>query len=65
MTDSSKDRFVLSYMSEDHYHRIDSDDEMRPACEPERIRGVLAIRTQVERRGQTPCPRCWPENATD
>ena len=65
MTDSSKDRFVLSYMSEDHYHRIDSDDDMRPACEPERIRGVLAIRTQVERRGQTPCPRCWPENTTD
>ena len=65
MTDTSKDRFVLTYMSEDHYHRIDPDDEMRPACAPERIRGVLSIRTQAERRGQTSCPRCWPEDAAD
>lgn len=53
---------VLSYMSEHHYHRSHPDDDLRPACRPERIRGVLAIRTEVERRGQTPCPECWPNS---
>ncbi|HUG07863.1 MAG TPA: hypothetical protein VMP13_03020 [Acidimicrobiia bacterium] len=48
-------------MSEPHYHRPHSDDEARPACAPERIRGVVAIRTQAERRGQTACPKCWPD----
>lgn len=52
---------MLSYMDDQHYHREDPDKESKPACEPERTRGVLAIRTQVERRGQNPCPRCWPD----
>lgn len=55
------DSFVISYMSEDHYHRSHPDDDQRPVCQPKRLRGVLAIRTQAERRGQTPCPDCWPE----
>lgn len=61
MTKSSLDRIVLSYLGEDHYHQRDSDDDMRPACQPQRIRGVTAIRTEAERRGQTPCPKCWPD----
>jgi hypothetical protein len=61
MTDP-RERLVLSYMSEPHYHRPHPDDESRPACAPDRIRGVVAIRTQAERRGQTACPICWPEN---
>lgn len=52
---------VLSYMSEQHYHRTHPDDDLRPACRPERIRGVVAIRSEVERKGQTPCPECWPK----
>ena len=61
MTDTPNERLVISYMSEDHYHRSHPDDELRPACRPDRIRGVVAIRTQAERRGQTPCRLCWPD----
>lgn len=60
MTENDLDRLVVSYLGEDHYHRSDEEDDMRPACHPERIRGVVAIRTEAERRGQTPCPECWP-----
>lgn len=60
MTEKDLDRLVVSYLGEDHYHRSDEKDDMRPACHPERIRGVVAIRTEAERRGQTPCPECWP-----
>jgi hypothetical protein len=61
MTDTPTDRFVLCYMSEDHYHRGHEDDDMRPACRPTRIPGVLSIRSEAERRGLTPCPECWPQ----
>ncbi|HEY7822485.1 MAG TPA: hypothetical protein VIG24_06625 [Acidimicrobiia bacterium] len=61
MTPTPSERLVLSYMDDEHYHREDPDKESKPVCQPERTRGVLAIRTQVERRGQTPCPRCWPD----
>jgi hypothetical protein len=53
---------VVSYMSEPHYHRSHPDDDLRPACQPTRIRGALAIRIQAERRRQTPCPLCWSED---
>lgn len=61
MTFNPNERLVISYMGEEHYHREDPGKELRPACEPARIRGVPAIRTQVERRGQKPCPKCWPD----
>lgn len=51
---------MLSYLNDEHYHRENPDDASKPVCDPDRIRGVLAIRTQVERRGQAPCPKCWP-----
>jgi hypothetical protein len=54
------DTLVVTYMSEPHYHRRGDDDDMRPACRPERIRGVLAIRRRAEQHGQTACPQCWP-----
>lgn len=54
------DSLILTYMSESHYHRRSDDDDMRPTCRPERVRGVLGIRREAERRGQTPCPQCWP-----
>lgn len=53
------DRFVLNYMSEDHYHRSHPDDDLRPVCHPTRLRGVMTIRTEAERRGLSPCPECW------
>jgi hypothetical protein len=56
------DTLVISYMSESHFHRGHPDDDLRPVCQPDRIRGVLAIRIQAERWGQTPCPECWPED---
>lgn len=56
----STDSLVVSYMSEPHYHRGLEGDDLRPTCHPNRIRGVLVIRRQAEKRGQTPCPRCWP-----
>lgn len=59
--DSLTGSLVVSYMSEPHYHRGHPDDDLRPACQPTRIRGVLAIRIQAERLGQTPCPECWPQ----
>lgn len=62
MTDSPNDRIVISYMGDDHYHREDPGQAQKPACNPQRIRGVPAIRTEAERRGQTPCSRCWPPN---
>lgn len=55
------ERLVISYMTDDHYHREHPDEASRPACQPTRIRGVIAIRTEAERRGQTACPQCWPE----
>jgi hypothetical protein len=51
---------VLSYLGEPYYHRSHPDDDLRPACRPGRIRGVMAIRIQAERLGQKPCPECWP-----
>lgn len=63
MNSAPSERIVISYMNEEHYHRSDPNDELRPACRPDRIRGVVAIRTQAERRGQTACPRCWPKDA--
>lgn len=62
MTKSSLDRIVLSYLGDDHYHASLPDDDLRPVCQPERIRGVPAIRSEAERRGQTPCPSCWPDH---
>lgn len=56
------DSLVITYMNESHYHRSRPDDDLRPVCQPDRIRGVLAIRIQIERWGQTPCPECWPED---
>lgn len=60
MTATPSERLVLSYLNDEHYHRENPDDASKPVCDPDRIRGVLAIRTQVERRGQAPCPKCWP-----
>lgn len=60
MTPTPSERLVISYMSDDHYHREHPDEKSRPACKPTRIRGVMAIRAQAGRRGQTPCPKCWP-----
>lgn len=59
------ERLVLSYMGEPHYHRPSPDDDLRPACEPTRLRGVPAMRVTAERWGQTPCPRCWPPSPDD
>lgn len=61
MSPTPSERLVLSYMEDDSYHREHPDDRSRPACDPTRTRGVPAIRTEAERRGQTPCPKCWPE----
>lgn len=57
-----QDRLVLSYMGEPHYHRPSDEDQVRPACQPKRMRGVTAMRVLAERDGQTPCPLCWPEH---
>lgn len=61
MTATPSERLVISYLDDEHYHREIPDEESKPVCDPARIRGVLAIRTQVERHGQTPCPECWPD----
>ena len=61
MSPTPSERLVISYMDDDHYHREHPDESSRPACDAKRIRGVPAIRTEAERRGQTPCPKCWPE----
>lgn len=61
MTAAPLERLVISYMSDDHYHREHPDETSRPACDVTRIPGVMAMRAQAERRGQTPCPECWPE----
>lgn len=58
------DRLVLSYLGEEHYHRALESDPHRPACQPTRMRGVPSMRISAERHGQTPCPTCWPEPAT-
>ncbi|HUG08367.1 MAG TPA: hypothetical protein VMP13_05670 [Acidimicrobiia bacterium] len=55
------DSLVLSYLGEENYPRSHPDDDLRPLCRPRRIRGVMAIRMDVERRGLGPCPDCWPE----
>lgn len=60
MPDLPTDRLVLSYMGDDHYHRSHDEDNLRPVCRPTRIRGVVAIRFEAEKRGQEPCPECWP-----
>lgn len=52
-------RLVLSYMGEDIYHRSTEDDDLRPACQPARIRGVPTMRVSAERRGLRACPLCW------
>lgn len=52
-------RLVLSYMGEDIYHRGAEGDDLRPACQPARIRGVPTMRVSAERRGLRACPRCW------
>ncbi len=56
-----EERLVLSYLGEDHYHRMWEEDVERPACSPKRMRGVASMRVRAERDGQTACPRCWPE----
>jgi hypothetical protein len=56
------DRLVLSYLGEDHYHRRHADDDLRPVCQPKRLRGVLVHRLRLEREGQSRCPACWPED---
>jgi hypothetical protein len=61
MSPTPSERFVVSYLDDDHYHREHPDKISRPACNPTRIRGVMAIRSEAERDGQTPCPKCWPE----
>lgn len=61
MTNSPPDRLVLFYLGDTHYHRGDPEDGLRPACRPERIRGVTAMRVRAERDGLAPCPLCWPE----
>lgn len=61
MSPTPSERFVVSYLGDDHYHREDPNEPSRPACNSTRIRGVPAIRTEAERSGQTPCPECWPE----
>lgn len=58
------DRLVLSYQGEPHYHQSHHDDDLRPVCQPKRIRGVLANRLKLERDGQSPCPACWPETSS-
>lgn len=56
---------VLSYLGERNYHRSHPEDDLRPLCQPRRIRGVLAIRMDVERRGLSACPDCWPKQGSD
>lgn len=53
-------RLVLSYLGDDFYHRSSDEDDLRPACQPMRIRGVPMVRQRAERQGQSPCQRCWP-----
>lgn len=62
MSPTPSERLVISYMDDDHYHREHPAETSRPACDPKRIRGVPAIRTQAECRGQTPCPECWSDD---
>jgi hypothetical protein len=62
MGDQPEDRLVISYLGEAHYHRSMPEDELRPACRPTRMRGVLSMRVRAERAGQIPCPECWPES---
>lgn len=61
MTNGPSDRLTLVYLGEDVYHRSHDDDDLRPACTPRRMRGVLAMRVRAEHRGLTACPRCWQE----
>jgi hypothetical protein len=61
MSPTPSERFIISYLDDDHYHREHPDKISRPACHPTRIRGVIAIRSESERDGQTPCPECWPK----
>lgn len=63
MTSPRHHRLVLSYLGESHYHRLDTLNDQRPACDPRRIRGVPSIRVSAERKGLTPCPDCWPDEA--
>jgi len=61
MPESPPDRLVLSYMGDSTYHRSHRDDDLRPACRPERIRGVMSMRFHAERDGRRPCVLCWPD----
>jgi len=64
MTSSPSEKIVLSYLGERHYHRGSEGDDLRPACRPERIRGIPSMRIHAEHRdGLSPCERCWPESA--
>ncbi len=54
-------RLVIHYLNEPHFHRSHPDDDMRPACDPKRIRGTLVMHTSVTREGVGPCRLCWPE----
>lgn len=60
---NEKPRLVLSYMGEDVYHRSSTDDDLRPACRPSRIRGVPTMRLMAERQGKSPCLLCWSAEA--
>lgn len=59
MTIGPIDRLTLVYLGEDVYHRSHADDDLRPACTPKRMRGVLTMTVRAANRGLSPCPRCW------
>lgn len=61
MTTTPSERLVLSYLGEKTYHKASQEDDLRPVCEPRRIRGVPMMRVFAERDGLDPCPRCWPD----
>lgn len=52
-------RLVLSYMGQDTYHRGAEGDDLRPGCQPTRIRGIATMRIDAERCGLRACPLCW------
>ena len=65
MKSEPTDRLTLVYLGEGVYHRSHADDDLRPACTPTRMRGVLTMTVRAARRGLTACRRCWPENERD
>lgn len=62
MPDPSTTPLVLVYLGEPAYHRGHDTDDLRPACTPRRIRGVLQMRVRAETDGLVPCARCWPNH---